>query len=186
MSLIGNKFADDVISALNGLVNRGADRFDIIRTLAGDENEVVISELDWWQQNFSNGGYINWSSEGGLIHEDGKGRHSPAVSLIHELGHAYYTFYDPIGKELEMNQLIEAGDWDGLTQFERKEQQETGGKFGFKNYEEMWVIKKVEHFATKALNQSQRNSHGKAGKYKAKSLFSTESLEDRYYPQVKH
>jgi RHS repeat-associated protein len=183
MRLIGNKFADAAIQTLNGLIDLGADPLDIIRTLANDDTNIVINEINWNEQNATSGGNIWWSPEGGLIHEDKIGRHSPAVSLLHELGHAYYLHYDPLGENQRQLDAINRGE---IATYFEEELRSTGGERGFKGYEEMWVIKSVEHYAAKVLGQNRRSNHGKAGKYRAVSPFLTESLEELLYPTIKY
>ncbi|MFM9947472.1 MAG: hypothetical protein ACKV1O_05995 [Saprospiraceae bacterium] len=161
---------------------RGADQHNIINTLALDNNKVVINELAWHEQNGTAGENVLWGYEGGLIHLDG-GRHSPAVSLLHELGHFYWDMYDPLGVRAKEMGLWNPYDADGIKKFESEQQMASGGYYGFKNYEEMWVIKSVEHFAAKMLGQSQRSSHGKLGKFRADGLFSTKSTEEHIYTE---
>jgi len=52
-----------------------------------------------------------------------------------------------------------------------------------KDFEEMWVIKEIEHFAASALqHQGRRNSHRKLGKFRAQGVFSNVGDETYIYP----
>jgi len=152
--------------------------------IASPLTTLIVPFLNWNEQN-AHDSSILWGPEGGLIHEDGS-RHSPVVSLLHELGHAYWKQNDPLGKIMEELNLYNPYDFEGLAQYERDEAVATGGYHGYKDYEEMWVIKEIEHFAARQLGQGQRTSHGKMGKFKATDLFSTSGTETFIYPENRH
>lgn len=182
MSLTGNIEVDKTIQALDGLHNRGLDNEGIIDALMGSSvTTTIIPFLNWNEQN-GHASAILWGVEGGLIHENGD-RHSPAVSLLHELGHEYWKQNDPKGRIAEELSLWNPLDMNAVAQYERNQEVATGGYNGFKGYEEMWVIKEVEHFAAAQLGQGQRSSHGKMGKFRAANLFSTVGSETLIYPE---
>lgn len=105
------------------------------------------------------------------------------MSLLHELGHAYYVTYDP-EEELnnEFNILVNGTEEERNNYYDKEKQLSKG----YLSYEEKWVIQKVENPAAKKLKQSQRKSHAKSGKFKTNSVFSTIPSEKRMYKKTRH
>ncbi|WP_367390043.1 RHS repeat-associated core domain-containing protein [Lewinella sp. LCG006] len=171
MDLTDNSFVNAAIISLNGILNAGADNIGIISRLSNDPNVTIyVREIRWTERNGSAGGSVSWSSEGGLVHSDGIGRHGPALSLLHELGHAYYQQYDPEGRAKDEPDPTSLTYLEDLDRYEQKQKEETGI---FDNYEDKWIIDNVENPAADILGFSKRNSHTHKTKYKAINPFST-------------
>jgi len=94
MATIGNKFADEVIRSLNYLIDNNAGS-NVINDLVTDEKTVDIKR--GWKLNsvYQIDGHVTWNPYSGLAVRNPNGNiefQSPALGLLHELGHAWFLF----------------------------------------------------------------------------------------------
>lgn len=167
-----NKFVQQVVGTLDKLVELGADQNGIINTLKDDDSYSEISEIGWDEHNSNVAGAIVWSPQGGIVTDEGD-RRSPSLGLLHELGHAYYAKYDPVGEHANAPKVK---DYKSHAEYEAARDKyeidtdEKSGKYG--NMDDKWVIERVEAPGAKVLGQAQRTSHHYKTKYKAENPFS--------------
>ncbi|TKG90716.1 hypothetical protein EYV94_22895 [Puteibacter caeruleilacunae] len=157
MSDVKNEFVDAAFTSLNGLINDGADQLGIINTLANDDTYTAIIIVEWCEKS-SASGKINWASEGGIITNEG-GRQSPAIGLIHELGHKYVEYYDPLEKKASglsatLDEVNKYMDW-----------YENAGAYDDQN--EKIVITKIENPVARVYKQAERRAHYWTHKFRA-------------------
>jgi len=181
-----SEYVAGVFNTLNSLIDKGADPKGVIATLAGDKNLTLIKEFEWNKHASNSNGNIEFSLEGGIVMDNGD-RQSPAMALLHELGHNYQDYHVP--PERAEPQLLDFKDeadpfgaWENALD-DYYDWYTGNGKYassGITKYEtrdEMYVITQIETPAAKALGQGIRTSHHYAAKYRAKTPFSLEQKE---------
>ena len=147
MEYVGDdSFVASTIEVLNGLVSSGADTEGVISTLAGDENSTIINETGW-DTRAANTGEIEWSPEGGIITKS-DGRQSPAMGLLHELGHSYWDFYDPLNFSEPSLGGGTKEEWD---EYYKKLDLSVQGNNN--NHEHSYIVGTIENKAVEVLNK---------------------------------
>ena len=160
-------FRSTVAQTLDKLVADGADLQNIITTLASDKDTKVTisnSDIDKRVAN-AGGGNINWNAQRGHVLVDDS-KQSPAIALIHELGHSFFQSYKLIEK-IALEPKLE--DYTSIEEWAK-----AISEFDSYDYEENWVIEKVETPAAETYRQGTRKEHKFKDYFKAVSPFSIE------------
>ena len=169
-----NDFVRTTSQALDYIINSGLDKKDIVSTLVSDKNSVLINEVTWDTHINQTSGRIEWGTQGGIVTDDGK-RQSPVIGLLHELGEAFFEFYQPTElsrsvpdpKNYKNNE-----EWNkAMDQYDAECDKEAGA---YETINDKWVITEVENPAATEKGDATRNSHSYKEKYKAKDFKSTE------------
>jgi RHS repeat-associated protein len=173
-----DKFIQAVVTTLDKLKEKGADKLGIIDKISNNNSvNVSVMETDTWCTRFRNVvGGIEWSPEGGNVNCD-DGRRSPAVGLLHEIGHTYYQNYDPDGMTKQIADECKAKYGEGTMEYYNAievKQKEQAEKLGYDSFEDHWIIPYVENPASKILGGGERKVHDYKTKYKAPDPFSLE------------
>ena len=171
-----DKFVRSTIKTLDKIQKKGYDKYNIILGLKQSSSNIIITQKkSLYSSSFSidialskvtdeNGNdksssydikdlptIISWRTDEGLISPDEKKSMCSAKVLLHELGHKYYTLFDPDGN-MALNQNCQT--YEELDECQKHENEVCGD---YSNFSDKWIITKVENGSFKR-NWS-RNNH---------------------------
>ena len=143
MNYLGNNsFVKETVNALNYVIK--GDTQGIINTISNDqENVVKIKKTYIGNDHYSpKSNTIKYHPQSGLLITDENGNsiekgQSPALGLLHELGHSYIDLY--------------------MTKEDKQEMSSFDNQYDLK--EERWVIENIETPAAKILGEGVRYNH---------------------------
>lgn len=142
IELPNSQYVKDIVASIDYLLAneagtiKGTD-INVITNLVSMEETVTIVEIDGMFNRFDdNQRAIFYNSRGGLTTTEG-GNQSPALGLLHELGHAYGYFFE---KE-KYNKRVATSDED------------------YDNKEEKFVIEMIEAPSAEILGEAIRTNH---------------------------
>ncbi|HEY4147436.1 MAG TPA: RHS repeat-associated core domain-containing protein, partial [Chitinophagaceae bacterium] len=120
----GNSYVKSFVDALNYITNNGAD-MGIVSSIIGDDQQINVSnpggDQAWSYDNKKS--QLDWNPDKGLAFQKGDEAKvsSPALLLLHEIGHAYVDIFsdkrDPNKTEDEQNRIINEAKESGETGF---------------------------------------------------------------------
>ncbi len=185
IKLPNDRFVRRTVRALNKIEKKGLDPEGIISSLkANTEYNVIITEKpkeDWATSAASTSvgearklnsdgsssplfeknktdlpDVVSWNSNVGWISEDGTSRQSPACVLKHELGHKYYTLFDPLKMSEKLREISNIQNEDDRERaYKEYSDNQIVNCGGYENYADMWIIQKVEP----SMHEGIRKSH---------------------------
>jgi RHS repeat-associated protein len=168
-----DKYVRKTVRALNKMYrSKSYDQEGIVKALTNDEDNTIAIHLSEEGNGVSTGRLVKRMSNGtgkvlapdgfefkvlynpnvGYISEDGTQRQSAGMTLLHELGHQYYTIFDPEGCSQEFYDALKTGN---IIEFVNVMEGAIGD---YETYSDKWIIENVENPVKSEGNRENHNS----------------------------